>query len=625
MQENAVRVNAENVDAICKKMEGVKDLTQHKQQIRYLVRYLANSEFERTKIWFEKLDVLSKAFNNDEFELSMILSKAIFYEKVDSIELAEKYYSVALELANKLQKFETIAAVWSAWSHIAHSKNDYAKAYEFAHKALNYAVKSGNESSVNNFTIQLMTTANSFGKSEEALALGNKFISDYNNGVSVDLMDMSNVYNALSEILQQISEHEKAIIAMHQAKDFAQKAKMPASKAIIQLRLAELLLKVKKTEEACIEMEEAYHYCTISQNKRYLIYAKLLRAEVLSKQKKRDQALKMALSINTDDMVKNNETELLVNTSILVAKQALKLKKYDLSEKYLKEIFVCLKKHEDPFKLKSAHKLAYQLFQKKGNYKKALKYHKKFLETELAVYNADRNKALAEMETKYNVVKKQQESDKHKLEKMEFQQMALRAQMNPHFIFNALNSIHDQILSHSKQSAAHYLRRFADLMRTILENSDSVSLSIENVVQFLKKYLEIEQLRFGHEFTFEITVDNEIVEDIVVIPAMVVQPYVENAIIHGISYVKEGRIKIDFLLLDDETIQCTVIDNGEGINASKSRSSKNHRSMSTNISKTRLENLSKQLNRNVSVSTIDLKDEDEDLSGTKVLITLPIL
>jgi len=625
MQENAVRVNAENVDAICKKMEGVKDLTQHKQQIRYLARYLAKTADQRTQTWLNIAEELQNTLNDDEFKLSIMLSRIVLISHTEPREKTDKLRLKGLAFAREIEQHEMASGVLVALGYSANTSNDYEQGYKYHKEAVESAEKCGIIDQIIHTKANLIVSAINLKKSEEALALGQEVIRNAPKDDNSFFTSLSTVYTCLGTLAYDTSEYEKAIEYHALAVSYAKKCDRPLMHARANLGFAELLIKLNKLDNVNSRIDESIKIFEKFQSLRLLAEAGLTKAQLYAKQNKLERAVKVANQISLSRLKNEKEHQLAANIQIQLAEWYYMLKNLNKAQELLNAVFNFLEQQTDKDKLKQAHQLAFQIFESDGKIDLAFHHLKKYHELYKESFNEERTKTIAELETKFELTKKQQESDKHKLEKMEFQQMALRAQMNPHFIFNALNSIHDQILSHSKKSAAHYLRRFADLMRTILENSDSVSLSIENVVQFLKKYLEIEQLRFSHSFTFEITIDDEIEEDIMLIPAMVVQPYVENAIIHGISYVKEGRIEIDFLLLDDETIQCTVIDNGEGINASKSRSSKNHRSMSTNISKTRLENLSKQLNRNVSVSTIDLKDEDEDLSGTKVLITLPIL
>lgn len=236
-----------------------------------------------------------------------------------------------------------------------------------------------------------------------------------------------------------------------------------------------------------------------------------------------------------------------------------------------------------------------------------------------------------ELEVKYDAEKRKQEAEMERMKAIGLQLKALRAQMNPHFMYNALNSIQNYITSYEVTSAAKYLAKFAKLMRQSLDYSDLEIISLEKEVEFLQDYLDINQkLRFEDKLDFKITVDEEIEEDIMGVPTMIVQPYVENAIEHGLRSKKDGLVKLEFSLLDDNTILCVVEDNGIGREKAKELQEKdayhlNHKSRGTSITEQRLEILHKSKQKGVFVNTIDLKDEKSGKAlGTRVEIQIPV-
>ena len=232
-----------------------------------------------------------------------------------------------------------------------------------------------------------------------------------------------------------------------------------------------------------------------------------------------------------------------------------------------------------------------------------------------------------ELQIKYEAEKKQQQAKMAQLQATQLQLKALRAQMNPHFMYNALNSIQHFITLHDSASAAKYLAKFANLMRKSLEYSDLEIISLEKEIEFLRDYLIInEKLRFEDLLKFEIVVDEEIEEDIIGVPTMIIQPYVENAIEHGLRSRKKGLVKIEFTFQDEDTILCIVEDNGIGRKKArelqlKDQAYQNHKSMGTSITEKRLQLLHNQTSNKVFVKTIDL----EKPSGTRVEISIPIM
>ena len=147
-----------------------------------------------------------------------------------------------------------------------------------------------------------------------------------------------------------------------------------------------------------------------------------------------------------------------------------------------------------------------------------------------------------------NQIKAKAKQDRERLEMekhlLELEQKALQLQMNPHFIFNALNTIQSQISEKDHQTARYQLAKFSKLMRAILENSRTSKISLETEIDTLKSYLVLEQFSRGQTFDFDIQIDLEDEDYEIFIPSMLIQPFVENAIIHGVAHLKEKKGKI---------------------------------------------------------------------------------
>lgn len=204
---------------------------------------------------------------------------------------------------------------------------------------------------------------------------------------------------------------------------------------------------------------------------------------------------------------------------------------------------------------------------------------------------------------------------------------ALRAQMDPHFIFNCLNSIDKYILMEQGEKASHYLNRFARLVRLILNQSDSVRVSLEREAEMLRYYIELECLRFKKPFTWDVKVDPQLLLAETELPTMLVQPYVENAIWHGLQHKPEtGHLTVEFRKLEDQ-VECVIEDNGIGreasarINAERMRI---HQSKSMQVNADRMKLLEETNKTGARVEIIDLKDRDGKAIGTRARIVLPI-
>lgn len=208
----------------------------------------------------------------------------------------------------------------------------------------------------------------------------------------------------------------------------------------------------------------------------------------------------------------------------------------------------------------------------------------------------------------------------------EYEQKALHLQMNPHFVFNCLGSISSFIVQNGTDAAIKYLSKFSKLMRLTLEYSKESLIPIDKEIESLQNYLELEQLRFNQVFNFSITKNPEI-EDDMALPPLLLQPFVENAIIHGLIPKKElGQIDIHFDLKDQSLI-CTITDNGIGFEKSKELKEQSvsiHKSMALDITKKRLEMMENVTNKTSQLDIEEITDETGKSLGTRVILKLPI-
>ena len=235
---------------------------------------------------------------------------------------------------------------------------------------------------------------------------------------------------------------------------------------------------------------------------------------------------------------------------------------------------------------------------------------RKIAENELQIQKLESKKAKAEFQ--------QQTS--------ELEMQALRAQMNPHFIFNCLSSINRFILINKTEEASDYLTKFSRLIRMALHNSEKSLITLESELEALRLYLDLERLRFKNAFNYSITFINTIDINTVYIPPMLIQPFAENAIWHGLMHKKGiGNLEIQ-LCANDKILTCAIIDNGIGRNMAtvlNSRSAEKNKSMGIEITTGRLALLNKSKNEAAVFNIEDLMDEHGKSCGTKVVLTMP--
>lgn len=310
------------------------------------------------------------------------------------------------------------------------------------------------------------------------------------------------------------------------------------------------------------------------------------------------------------------------------------------------------------------------LYELAGNKNKALELYKLHVEIKDSIYNIELHNRISELQAKYETEKKEKEinilSKENEIQKLqlsqnriiiigllalfiiailiaillvrqfrlkaksktiELEQKLLRTQMNPHFIFNSLTSIQNVIFEDDKLLAGQYIADFASLMRLILENSKEEFVTLDKEIDTLKYYIELQKLRYEGKFDYQINIDPELNTDLVLVPPMLAQPFVENSIKHGfINMEKKGMISID-LKKENNHIKYDIMDNGIGrekSNEIKRKVEVKYKSFAIEITKERLARLKRNRYNKYLFKITDLK-EDNYPTGTLVSFSIPII
>ncbi len=316
-----------------------------------------------------------------------------------------------------------------------------------------------------------------------------------------------------------------------------------------------------------------------------------------------------------------------------------------------------------------AYKYLTEIYRQTGQYKKATELYKPWLSINDSLFQYQLSKEQKELEARYATEKKEQQlqllADENRFKELQlkqsrwflmglsglvifvillafilirqnklrnsqqtlvFQQRLLRTQMNPHFLFNSLSSIQNFIIQEKPAIASNYLSRFAKLVRQILNNSVEEYVLLEDEISSIENYLELQKARYRDMFDYSIVVDEEIDIETALIPPMLAQPFIENAIEHGFKY-KEGKgiMKIRFEL-NGNFIRFELDDNGIGRKKAMeilNKINKDHKSMATTITMERIKVLNKKHKRKILMDIIDLKNDRDEATGTKVIFEIP--
>lgn len=390
-----------------------------------------------------------------------------------------------------------------------------------------------------------------------------------------------------------------------------------------------------------------------------------------------DTKLNITNGINSDygdigelylDLAKDSASKFTVSPFMKVNKKVM----LDSSRYYLLKALQSDKEEGDMQTLMNHYMVLSETEERLGNYKSALAYHKNYTLYKDSIFNDENKKKLSAMETQRLTEEKDQQIQllnqqkaletsevkrqtlirniiiasviaaglftflliffynrrrKIKFDKQvkEVEMKALRAQMNPHFIFNSLHSINRYVIENDKENASAYLSKFASLMRLILENSREQEVPLAQDLHALELYIQLEALRFKNRFSYSIETSADIDKENTLIPPMLLQPFVENSILHGVQNKENGLIKIS-VRRENEMICCVIEDNGNGsINSVVlgNDEAKTHKSLGRKIISERLSIINQLKKVKASVNMFDLKDAENKPGGMRVELFLP--
>ena len=305
-----------------------------------------------------------------------------------------------------------------------------------------------------------------------------------------------------------------------------------------------------------------------------------------------------------------------------------RLQKYEPALAFANKGIVLAQNIQDIEKEASITKHIIDIYEQQHDFENALLASKKYIKLREKMLNNEKIKSFNMLQVKYETEKKEAALNQLKLEQTQSELTALKAQMNPHFIFNALNSIQELYTIGDKKMANEQMGNFASLTRKILDVSGKQKIALAEEIEILTKYLELENMRFENDFIYHIKFSDAIDEDYIQLPPMLIQPYIENAVKHGLLHKKSTKqLDIYFDINEEETLlQCIIEDNGIGRKAS-TEFNKNriaHESFSTAATEKRLKLLNDNSNNAIAVLFEDKYDEHQQATGTKVILQIPV-
>ena len=605
----------------------------------------------------------SKLFKTNPGLFNSLIDSADTYLKNDadkSIQFATEAFALSSSTKQNAEVYETFGNVYFEW-----------KQYDLA---------------VTNYRISLQNVESNDVKLKLAKAYGanknyQESITVYND---IEKQTLSNwqltiLYEGLGDVYYNIKDYVASINAYKEGLEVAQKH-------LITPKITDLNSKIGQAYDASGELKEAEDYygvalnLSLKENKKRAVKEKVKVADFQNNIRDyedeielRKEALQDIEEIEKDSMFDNESALTSQKQNYKIGTAYFLQKNYDKAIPFLEKSIDEADSKEDLVVQKDATRKLSEVYRDAGNYNKALKtyqayvvlvdkvYSKKEQEISQAarfrrdlatkqsrITGLESDRALSE--SKYQLTKERNirqqliiyslivglllllvaayfmvKNIKHqKLTNNMLALKSLRSQMNPHFIFNALNSVNSFIANNDERTANKYLSDFSLLMRVVLENSEEDFIPLEKEIELLELYTKLEHFRFKDKFDYNIVVEEDIKVEEFQIPPMLLQPYIENAVWHGLRYKKEkGRLDITISQYVKDEIVITITDNGIGREKSKALKTENQQKQNStgmgNIKK-RVAILNEMYKDKVDVFINDFQDEDD--TGTKVVVTL---
>ena len=611
-------------------------------QIEYLIEKKISSLDTIDSILFEKrkdkpfLELLVKKSKENSYfqgELYGYNSLGRHFRDLSLFDKSIDKYKKALVISRKTKDTISEVKILNAIGSVYRRQDDIRNALNYHQEAFEKAINIKNpkidikqsisnaQNSIGNIYLSLKQYKLALNEFKKSIVI--QISLNHQLGLAINYKNIGNAYEELGNI-------DAALKNYHLSLNYNNQINSKIGKIICGYSIANVLIKDKKYTQALTTVDTVLQLAIKEKDKYYLsnTYNTLGLAQLnLNKLQAAKENLETALNIATKFnihtiIVKANE-----NLSFLYAKK----------ENYQKAYFYFKKAKDEDAKTLNERNLAYvnELITKYDKQRSENQIKDLAKKNQIAQLQITKNRTLWIIAFSvfmliavvvFSIDK--QKGLKNEKKVLSLKQDALRSQMNPHFMFNALNSIKLYIIKNNQKKATSYLNKFSKFMRKILEASDLQETSLKEEIETMKLYLSLENIRFSNEISFNVKTDSSLNLETIKIPPLVLQPFLENSIWHGLSSSKKRKkITIFIQKISSEYVLINIEDNGIGRKASTKIKAKKHinrKSIGINLTKDRLTNFVKNKKNNYSVFYKDLEDKNRNSLGTKVIIKLPL-
>jgi tetratricopeptide (TPR) repeat protein len=557
------------------------------------VIYRNLSKYDKAIDYHEYAEEVATYCQNLELKVLSLNMLGAVYRRMDLVSSALDYHSQALEFARKANPITeqlelSIAVSLNSMGNIYLVLKQYDLAIEQFNKSLEIENKSENK-------LGLAINYQNIGYAKEAKGLLNEALKDYQTSLKYNEDINSDIgkvicFNSIGKIYIKQQKYDEAITLLQDALDKALKIEDQYYIATSYTNLGWLETLTNKEDLAEQHLKKAIE---ISDNYN-LLTSKIEALQYLSKNYVNKGVFDLALRdykiADSLERTRNNQRNL----------------------SYINDLII---KYESESKTNTIKALA--------NENELVKSHleKNRLSLLLSLL------AIVLVTVLLFIFNRQQQITQEK-KILTLEQNMLKSQMNPHFIFNSLNSIKLYIINNEKENAVYYLNKFAKLIRKILVASNEKDISLADELDTMKLYMNIENIRFSNEIDFKIKIDEKINPENIRVPSLILQPFLENSLWHGLSSkTDDKRIELDIKKESDDYITISITDNGVGRKVSHERKlnkTLQRDSVGIEITRERLFNFSKRFARMYDLKIEDLFDHQNKASGTKVILNIPI-
>ncbi len=434
-----------------------------------------------------------------------------------------------------------------------------------------------------------------------------------------DSLGMASTLTNIGVLYEKMEADNDSILQYYiSAKEIYDKYQISNSKAIVYANIGQIKIRKNEYVEASQYLEQALQMRTKLKDKYGIASTKLSLALLKSKQKKYRDAIKYAKE-GSDFFTSANVQSKLLETYNILSDAYEKDNQKDSAIIYLK-LFIQV---NDSMLSQTNRKTVQELeakYQNTVNLKKITILKQQNEINQLMIYILAIF-VIAVIIISVFIMRQRRLQQSHK--QLITEQKLLRTQLNPHFIFNSIGSIQNYMFKNDAKQASGYLANFSALMRAILQQSTQEFITLDDDIKILENYLSLEKMRAGNLFTYKINVDENIDTEEIMLPPMLTQPFVENAVKHAFknrTKPEDNIIEISFTVLETFLL-IKITDNGVGINYNSQQNTQ-HKSMSSDIFRQRMELLGKKWSKSSSFSIKDLSKEG--LHGTDISIRIPV-